>query len=141
MLVGILIHSAVLCALNMFLPPDKLTYATADSAAIVDIRLSLRQFAETAVGICATVFFVGNIVILYSFIKNSCAVAYYKLFLLFGGIVVAMFVCAGPFAIADSKFAGDYFFPILYISAIMVVFFLAFFIANLIKHIHLKKSQ
>ncbi|QNK39344.1 hypothetical protein [Caproicibacter fermentans] len=136
MLVGILIHSAVFWVINKAFPP--LTYTTADSAVVVEMRLFLRRFAETTIGVCSTVFLVGSIMMLYSFIKTSPAVAFYKLFLLFSVTVVAMFACTVPFAIADKVFRGDYLFPVWGILAIMVLLFSILLGANLIKYLRNK---
>ena len=138
MLVGILIHSSVFWVMNRSFPPADLTYATAKSAEVVNMRLSLRQFAEIAIGVCSTVFLVGSILMLYSFIKTCPAVAFQKLFLPFLVIVAAMFACAVPFAAADKVFRADYLFPVWGILAIIVMLFSILLSANLTKRLRAK---
>ncbi|MDW7667577.1 MAG: hypothetical protein SCJ93_02030 [Bacillota bacterium] len=134
MLVGILIHSGMLFTLNRLLPTRELSYATAEYASVVNMRLSLRQFAERFVAISSIVSIVGGIVILYNFIKSKHVISFHKIFIFFFVTIVVMFACVVPFALYDKAFWGDYFFPIWSILIIMILFFLIMIISNFIKY-------
>lgn len=139
MLVGIVIHSTVLWTINRFLSPTDFTNGTVDYVSAVKTRLSLHQFALLAIGICSTIFLVGNIAMLCFFIKKCPTVAFHKLFVLFFAIVAAMFACVGPFAIADKVFWQDYLFPLWSILPVMVLLFIILISTNLIKHFCVNK--
>lgn len=131
LLLGILAHSAVLWTLNRVFPPETLAYTTLDRISDIKLRLSARNFAEIIIGACSTGFCVGNIIMIYSFIKKGITVSFRKLFFSFFAICAAMFICVTPFAILDKAFWGDYFFPIRGLLIVMTMLLLIMVSANL----------
>ena len=134
MSLGILLHSSVLYTLNKSFQPTELSYKATDSS-VINTRLSLRQFSETVNGICTTIFFIGSIVMLYSFIKAGSAVAFHKLFLLFFATILPASIFAGAFAVMDKIYFMDHLFPLWSILAIVLLLFPLILVANFIKHI------
>ncbi len=133
MLAGILVHSSVLWIINKFLSPEKFSYATVEGSMLIDMRLSMRRFAETANGMCSLIFLVGIIVKLSIFIRKRYNIELRKLFSFFFATVMAMFICVGPFVLTDKSFWGDYLFPVWSIVLNMILIFSIFLIIYHIK--------
>jgi hypothetical protein len=139
LLIGILVHSALLLTANTFSPVTSGTTISEDNKMLIDMRLTLRQIAETAVGICTIIFSVGCIAILFPTITVVHAIPFYKLVLFFAATVAAMFACAASFDIADKVFSlGDYLFP-LWNSLIVIL--LCFLVISTAKIIKLRRPQ
>ena len=114
MLIGLLAHSVIFFTLNKYYPSPAISSAyTADGGeTAAAIRLFWRSMAENVHNLTLLIFIVGNIVLLCRFHLNGPAVGFFRLILYFAGIVMAMFICTVPFAMADSMFYGDYLFPV-----------------------------
>lgn len=129
MLLGFLIHSAMLLTLNNLFPPGTTDYNT-----IIDKRFPLLHIAVTAAGIGKAIFSVGGIIMLYPSIAVIHAVSFRKLFLFFLVQIIAMFACAVPFGMTDEIFGlADYLFPLWNGLVYVLLFFLVTLSAKLIK--------
>lgn len=139
LLIGILVHSALLLTANTFFPVTSGTTVSADNRPLIDMRLTLRQIAETAVGICTIIFSVGCIAMLFPTITVVHAIPFHKLVLFCAATVAVMFACAASFDIADKVFGlGDYLFP-LWNS--LIVISLCFVVISTSKIIKRRRSQ
>ena len=118
-LLGVLVHSLGLWTLNRILPVEKIAEMNA-----VGTRLFWRELVETAVGFFFTISLLGGVIMLYQWIKKGFPVSFFKMFLFFLGMVVAMFLCALPFAVTDPKFYFDYFFPVWQLLPYIGILFL-----------------
>lgn len=117
-LLGILIHSTLFLIMNKFFP------VTSETAATIEIRFALRDFAETVTGICTFVFTIGSIILLCPSVIVAQHIKLREFVILFFSAVIAMFIFAAPFEIADTVFGlGDYLFPLLNPLIALFLFF------------------
>jgi transcriptional regulator with XRE-family HTH domain len=134
LLLGILIHSVLLCIENNLFAMTPGNAVTADQKLLIDIRLTLRHIAETASSVCTTVFSVGCIIMLYPIITVIHTVSFRKLFLFYLVMIAAMLACTVPFGVTDKVFGlSDYLFPLWIGLIVVLLFFLVIVSAKLIK--------
>ena len=135
MLLGILVHSTLFWILNTFYVHDILI--TPDTMAIIEWRFALRNVAERVAAMTTGIFWIGCVAMLYPFARVAHAITFRKILAYFLSIVVAMFACAIPFAIADRVFSfGDYLLPIWRGLPAVLLLFAVTFAAKFIKHRH-----
>ena len=100
-------------------------------------RFTLRDVAERVAAMTAGVFWIGCVAMIYPFAKVAHAITFRKILAYFLSIIVAIFACAIPFAIADRVFPyGDYLLPIWRGLPAVLMLFTVTFAAKFIKHRH-----
>ena len=133
MLVGTLTHSIVFYLMNICWPIVNGSMLVLEPE-FFDARIGMRSFAETFNGVCLTIFFIGGMIVIYSFARNGSIVSLKKISLFFLSILFALLACTVPFAVIDHAFWVDYLFPLWSATGNLVTFFVIILLVNIGKH-------
>jgi len=141
MLLGILTHSVLYWIMNHLYKFPSGTAVSADSMSVMEMRYSLRFFADRIAVFCTYVFCLGCCVVIYPSIKICHVISFRKLFLSFSSIILAMFVCVIPFATTDDFiWRFEYYFVIWNMLIIVLLFFLVILTTKIIKRRKTRES-
>ena len=140
MLLGILTHSVLFWILNTFYVHDILI--TPETMAIIEMRFAVRDVAERVAAMCTAVFWIGCVAMIYPFAKIAYVITFRKILIYFSAIVIAMFACVIPFAVADRVFTfTDYLLPIWRGLPAVFLLFIVTLVAKYLKHRHNEQEQ
>lgn len=139
LIVGLLIYSITILISYTFLAPSGV-FAKLQSIELIEQRMNLRMVGEKIQQLCAALFYIGGILLTYTFVKTGLIVEFKKLIFLFGKIILATLACATIFSMLDSKSAGDYFFPVWSILSYTIIFFVVVTISNFIKKRRIRRK-
>ncbi len=116
----ILLYDAIFWGLNLFLPLQKISLSES-MIDLVQVRIVFRNKAESAVQIITNIFIIGNIYNYFVICHKGYIVGFRNL-LISAGIVTLIFISITiPFALFDSEFANDYFYPLWKVLPILLI--------------------
>lgn len=127
LVVGLLIHSAILLYINKNFDPVYVTGAN------ITKRLLLRKAAESVFSICGTGYIIGNIIFVYQLIKKHLFIPFHLFGRYFVSQLILMILCTIPFAVFDLVYFEDYIFPIWGTAGTLFIVLLIAFVIGLHK--------
>ena len=133
LLLGILTHSVLYLTMNHFFKVTSGMPITAENSSFIETRFAIRIFADAISGICAGVFWIGGLVMLYPAITVVHIISMRRLLIFPMALIIALFAFTVPFAVMDKIFSFDYILPILNSLIVILLFSLVMFLARFIK--------
>ena len=112
LIIGLFVYAMGMLLLNLFISPDHLLKYGTETEMQADLRLRLVKNLGELWGFFQAVYTVGEILFLYSFWKDKCAILSQKIVYCFLSVIVCMVICFLLFFVLTPFWCADYLYSV-----------------------------